>query len=1209
MVNNRVRVMKKILLSAIALFALVFAGCNKSELDPVKENTYTHIIKASINDFGTKTTMYGNTVNWEEGDQIALFAEGTTTPVLYTLTEGAGTAEGVFGTNENTEGKVFVAALYPYNAAASFSDGNISTSVAKEYNWEQNANNKAMMAAKITDPESVVFKNAGAVIALTVNNIPAGYNKIVLSSGAAVNGTANISFTDDVPTATMDATADENKSVTIKFEKSVATSNKTFYFPIATTSEAVAFSVNLYEDAQATSLIDNKYTAAQRNNRYYKTINFDAQGSLPIPVGSTENLNAYIQNGLTNFILEDQNATTIEITAENAEELQIAAGTAGETFTIKGASVKGKVILCTPDNVKDLTIDLPNATVEVKPDAGVAAFNRITATTAENTLVIPFGTTIENLIVNNGNVRVFGTVNSFISYKESGLVTIYKESGATIPQELDAAKFEVVDYSEDKFVKTKDALIAALASAADGAVISLGCDIEGLTEILTIGKAITLDGHGHTIVSTAERAVDLGVSAGTVTIKNLNIVAESNMAVNICGGSMAVELKNVKAAAANYCVNIDPTAPGATITIANSDLTGLNTVNVGAANSTVNISDTRIFCNDKNEGEYYGAITINMDAPNSKVNVEGGIMVVNSEDSFGGMITVWEGDIEFSETTKGNTTIEVFSFAIKKGDYHRCYKTLEEAMADCTNGETIILANNYTLPSILSIPADKEIILDLYGNTLSYTSATAGDAMITNNGSLTIKDSRGNGKVSYSYTGTPDTGYTKGNYTIFNNGKLVLENGIIENTTAAMSHASYAVNTNAGSEFIMNDGKVLNLNSHAVRMLSSGLAANNMTMNGGYIEGTRAIQIQLPSNNTATAPEVNLKITGGELKSNEATYNLAIYAYSSGQSAEKVSIEITGGVFNGNVMFDATFSNRLKDDGIKVSGGTFKGIYGIYSYSANDVSSKITINGGTFHGFYAMLYTMYYMGSGEKMDVIMQGNASLTESLVIPKGVTINLDLNGYTLNQEKAQTAAYAMIMNKGTLTVKDSSPEANGKISYKDITTYSSDNNYASNTIHNEGTFTLTSGIIENISNDNVMNYGYPHALDVYPGSTTNIEGGTVKSANYDCIRIFCNSTTAATTVNISGGKIINRVTFQNPSSNQAGYGRLNITGGAFTTTDNVNANVRLLNFSNNVSNMKAVISGGTFDKGVKINNYSSWSANWDWLEISNNAINKLQ
>ena len=107
-----------------------------------------------------------------------------------------------------------------------------------------------------------------------------------------------------------------------------------------------------------------------------------------------------------------------------------------------------------------------------------------------------------------------------------------------------------------------------------------------------------------------------------------------------------------------------------------------------------------------------------------------------------------------------------------------------------------------------------------------------------------------------------------------------------------------------------------------------------------------------------------------------------------------------------------------------------------------------------------------------------------------------------------------------------------------------------------------------------------------------------------------MFCNSTTAATTVNISGGEIINRVTFQNPSSNQAGYGSLNITGGTFTTTDNVNANVRLLNFSNNVTNMKAIISGGTFDKGVKTQNYNgSWTPNWDWVTINENVqIEKL-
>jgi len=254
---------------------------------------------------------------------------------------------------------------------------------------------------------------------------------------------------------------------------------------------------------------------------------------------------------------------------------------------------------------------------------------------------------------------------------------------------------------------------------------------------------------------------------------------------------------------------------------------------------------------------------------------------------------------------------------------------------------------------------------------------------------------------------------------------------------------------------------------------------------------------------------------------------------------------------------------------------------------------------------------------GEAIEQAMNTNGSvrlltdieLEGSITIPAGKVLTLDLNGYTISQEYATTTTYAMIVNKGTFTIKDRSSEKSGKISYKDITEYTADVNYASNTIRNEGTLTLEAGTIENISGDDVMDYGYPHVIDVYQGSTTNIKGGTVKSANYDCIRMFCNSTTLATTVNISGGNIINRVSFQNPTSNTAGYGRLNITGGTFTSTDNITANVRLLNFSSDISNMKAVISGGTFDKGVKTQNYGSATVNTaDWLTIENDAIQEV-
>lgn len=664
---------------------------------------------------------------------------------------------------------------------------------------------------------------------------------------------------------------------------------------------------------------------------------------------------------------------------------------------------------------------------------------------------------------------------------------------------------------------------------------------------------------------------------------------EVNLAFSSTSGDISVSQADAATVAGN--VNI----------IATNESSSPRELNITLPNSTVQVSGSSTYSNI-NASTAENTLVLGSGVIAQKVTVIKGNIKVNTGATLSSIalgtdvtsVIIIDNGGTIADEVRNNTNVTVIS--ADEGE-------LRKVVA---KGGEMKLVSNLALTSPLKIPADVEVVLDLNGNALSYTSATAGDAMITNNGSLTIKDSGTNGKITYSYTGTPDTSYGKGNYTIFNNGTLLLQSGIVENTTAAMSHASYAVNTGAGASFTMDGGKVLNVTGHAVRMVNFGSGANNMIVNDGYIEGIRAIQMQLPGSDASSAPDMNLKIAGGELKSNDETYNLAIYVYSNGQSGENVSIEITDGILDGNVALNGAVTGGMKSGAVKVSGGTIKGEYSVFSYSDSpDAGEKITVTGGVFHSF----YSLYYMGSNEKMDVELQGDVTLEETLEIPEGVTLNLDLNGKTISQEKAQTGTYAMIANKGTLVIKDSDPNGNGKISYKDITEYSADNNYASNTIRNEGVLTLKSGTIENTSSDNVMNYGYPHAIDVYQGSTTNIEGGTVKSDNYDCIRMFCNSTTLATTVNISGGKIINRVTFQNPSSNQAGYGVLNITGGEFTTTEDVTANVRLLNFSTDVSNMKAKISGGTFDKGVKTQSYSSWTKDWSWLTIENGVqITKL-
>lgn len=226
----------------------------------------------------------------------------------------------------------------------------------------------------------------------------------------------------------------------------------------------------------------------------------------------------------------------------------------------------------------------------------------------------------------------------------------------------------------------------------------------------------------------------------------------------------------------------------------------------------------------------------------------------------------------------------------------------------------------------------------------------------------------------------------------------------------------------------------------------------------------------------------------------------------------------------------------------------------------------------------------------------------LGSTIEVANGVTVVLDLNGKTISQKKGDIgAAYAMIDNKGTLTIKDS--VGTGKISFADTTPYAADINWASNTIRNTGVLNITGGTVENITAEAITNFSYPHAIDCYQGSVTNISGGTVKSLNYDAIRMFCNSDTQKTEVNISGGNIINRVSFQDPSSTRPGCGVLKITGGTFTTTEGVTSNVRLLNFCNaNDRNMKAIVTGGTFDKGFKTQNHSSATVKTsDWLTIN--------
>ncbi len=283
------------------------------------------------------------------------------------------------------------------------------------------------------------------------------------------------------------------------------------------------------------------------------------------------------------------------------------------------------------------------------------------------------------------------------------------------------------------------------------------------------------------------------------------------------------------------------------------------------------------------------------------------------------------------------------------------YKTFQEAL-DAADGQTITVVKDVTLDSPLVIAQGNNVDIDLGGNTLSgvATSAAASSLFtVKGGGALTIS----NGTVSFAAT-TPDTqwggegqppypGYA--NNTIRNEGALTIENATIENNTSK-GGASYVIDNYSGAKLTVNEGSVLTQSGGdiAVRMFNGGSGTIDVTINGGTITGYRAVWIQLASTDASVAPVMNLTVTGGTLTSSDTAYQQAVYSYSYGNDMKNVTINVSGGTFNGDIALTGG-SNKTNIETLNISGGTFNGPWGFYSYGDFDKSlATIKVSGGTY---------------------------------------------------------------------------------------------------------------------------------------------------------------------------------------------------------------------------------------------------------------------
>ncbi len=309
--------------------------------------------------------------------------------------------------------------------------------------------------------------------------------------------------------------------------------------------------------------------------------------------------------------------------------------------------------------------------------------------------------------------------------------------------------------------------------------------------------------------------------------------------------------------------------------------------------------------------------------------------------------------------------------------------------------------------------------------------------------------------------------------------------------------------------------------------------------------------------------DVEVSVTNSTFQ--DCTYGVADNR--NGQDAKTVTV--TGNVFSGaNVLISAS-------EAVTFTGNTITGGYAnITSYTAAD-TAEVMATGNTLVGTddvitvnpenitaddafskpVAKIASKYYETVSKAIKkaktgetVVLLTDVSLSDTIIIPAGKALTLDLAGKALKYDST-VMGEAMITNSGNLTINDS--VGSGSIHYN--YTGAADASYGKGnyTISNAGTLTVNGG---KISIANIRSHAkYP----IDNNSTTGdailvINGGHLYNYNTSAIRQFCNSTTYKNSVTVNGGLVEGycAIWIQNPGANTVN-GSLSITGGEIRTT----------------------------------------------------------
>ena len=469
--------MKNIAYLYLAALTLGFCGCSNETFEGESQvnRDQLRVVLPSVD---SRTTMKDNSVLWSATDHIGIISQEETQYYNndYSLTNGAGTQSATF--EGSYTGSTKLLAYYPYNEDITYSNNVIQFSLPESYTYnsgEPGSNNNAPMACKIgANQENISFKNAGALVDITIRNIPAGYNRAVLTSKGEqaldIAGSAQIAFDEgDDPNLTITGTPGK-KSITINFTTVAdgSTQDLRFYFPVPVGTYP-ELNISLTKGGSDVKNIktfkgdDKKGVKATRGTRLHTTVTIDkVTGIVPIEVADAAEATTALQTSnavMINEVKSGESSPTIELPKKGDGESESPVNIAIEkisgngTLTLKeaasGSGTAAKELnlsLGEVDSNSSIEMSLTNSTVTVSSNDGTPVeIKKMTAATAANTLIIDKGVTIKELIVAKGNVKVYGVVEKISRKNENNdnLTTVTSYGSADIREvtDVDPSKF------------------------------------------------------------------------------------------------------------------------------------------------------------------------------------------------------------------------------------------------------------------------------------------------------------------------------------------------------------------------------------------------------------------------------------------------------------------------------------------------------------------------------------------------------------------------------------------------------------------------------------------------------------------------------------------------------------------------------------------------------------------------------------------------